>query len=303
LVALNPKEALYLDFNVRENTRVLCALPVRPRTYTAEIETLTVCATTYKIAGKVDKTIAGIIDSSYDLRSKQFMIWSYLGVDIDSLRTVWEKAYGGTEEEWDAIEATLAKYANMDIGKELKEAMEEGDIKAHFKPDGYSSVTMKLTNVIDEKIVIDVYIGTKLENLGGANQDLGIGETVEVYIPPGYSKTFTVRSYCLNQHKGVPSHEDKLEPSGQVETKVLKTMQNAFRMEKVATGAAQSAVWHQTDGATVYGEAEEIASVEEFDTSGTTDEQGFEVVAGNQASMTEFWSHILEALARLFNNA
>lgn len=290
LVAVTSRYALYLDFNVGAHNNVR---RVYPETY--QYDSLQHVAPTviakrpiaeYIIVGNVDQHILNIIDQgNLTWLEKQFMIWSYLGVDKYSLETIWTGAYGESGKDWTAIVDLLAKEAAVDIGTELRDAIDDGNIIAEFKANGYSSVTMNVMSTALKTVVVNVYLGTVLNNIGGQNQDIGIAETVTVYLPKGYTKTFTVSSYCVNMHKGVPSSNDALEIAAEkVDSHVLGTMQKAFGMGRAATSVAQSAVWHHTDGGSVHGDAAEIASVNTVSTGG--DDQGFNTSGDDQGNDT-----------------
>lgn len=224
LVAISNKEALYLDFNLAVTGK-------------------------YVVLDDTSQEILNIIKyakSGKSLIDTQFKLWSYLGVDEESLQVVWTKAYGRTDADWYLLKPTLNKYRAMSIGIDLTNAINNNQISSNFESNGYSSVDMYLENTKEKPIAIDILIGTKLDNGNGANQNIGLGETIVVYIPEKMSKQFTIKSYCINAHKGVPAESDNLAANGKVERHIMSPMLDAFKAGTVSAGESQQAVWKQS---------------------------------------------------------
>jgi len=266
-VAIDSQRALYLDFNVMpigqievnvdeplsdsyvSNPYVGALIEYPPKAY-------------YHIVGQVDENIMNIIapheqlvtvimttraEPGKSIVSMQFKIWAYLGVDQEAMRIIWKQAYGRTDVEWSFILPTLQMYDEM--GKQIQTNILETNSNVwqiNFSPHGYSSMTIGAWNLGNYDAALNVQLGTKFDNAGGTNQNLGAGEPVMVYIPAGTSKTFELKTYCLNAHKGVPMMSDALNPVGIVDDNVKDVMKDAFAAGTVSTGESQSAVWQQT---------------------------------------------------------
>ncbi len=239
-VAIDSQRALYLDFNVASQSSID---KNDPNIGLVEISL-------YRVVGQVDENIMNILkspgDSGNALVDKQFKIWAYLGVDQEALKIVWNQAYGRTNIEWNFMLPALQTY--FELSKQIRTDIlnanpEIWDI--NFVPNGYSSMTISAHNYARD-VALNVHLGTKFENAGGTNQNLGAGEPVTVYVPSGMTKVFTLKTYCLNAHKGVPTMNDALSPVGVVPDDVKETMEQAFAAGTASTGESQSAVWQQT---------------------------------------------------------
>jgi hypothetical protein len=255
-VAIDSQRALYLDFNVMpvgqievnveeplpdsyvSNPYVGAPIEYPPKAY-------------YHVVGQVDENIMDIIkapgDSGKALVDKQFRIWAYLGVDEEAMRIVWKQAYARTDVEWAFTLPALQMYAEM--GKQIQTNILEANPDVwhiNFTPHGYSSMAIDAWNLGNHDAALNVQLGTKFDNAGGTNQNLGAGEPVMVYVPAGTSKMFELKTYCLNAHKGVPTMNDALNPVGVVPDNVKETMEQAFAAGTTSTGESQSAVWQQT---------------------------------------------------------
>jgi len=242
LVAIDSQRALFLDFNVG-HAYDYATPEYDPPTVDAPVSM-------YRHVGQADETITNILkspgDSGNALVDKQFKIWAYLGVDQEALKIVWNQAYGRTDIEWNFMLPALQTY--FELSKQIRTDIlnanpEIWDI--NFVPNGYSSMTISARNYARD-VALNVHLGTKFENAGGTNQNLGAGEPVTVYVPSGMTKIFTIKTYCLNAHKGVPTMSDALNPVGVVPDDVKETMEQAFAAGTVSTGESQSAVWQQT---------------------------------------------------------
>lgn len=270
-VAIDSQSALYLDFNVMpvgqievnvdeplpdsyvSNPYVGALIEYPPKAY-------------YHIVGQVDENIMNIIapheqphkqlvtvlvttraEPGKSIVNMQFKIWAYLGVDQEAMRIIWKQAYGRTDVDWSFILPTLQMYDEM--GKQIQTNILETNPNVwhiNFTPHGYSSMAIGAWNLGNHDAALNVQLGTKFDNAGGTNQNLGAGEPVMVYVPAGTSKMFELKTYCLNAHKGVPTMNDALNPVGVVPDNVKETMEQAFAAGTVSTGESQSAIWQQT---------------------------------------------------------
>jgi hypothetical protein len=266
-VAIDSQRALYLDFNVAPRVYVpdQPAIPLEeievyayddPRTTMAEYYEVG-----YRIVGHVDENIMNIITPPEQLVTvimttraepgkwivnTQFKIWAYLGVDEEAMKIIWEQAYARTGVEWNFILPTLQLYKNM--GKQIQaNVLEPQDLYLRFTPHGYSRMTVyALNSECGRNVALNINLGTRFANAGGTNQDLGAGEPVTVYVPTGMSKTFELKTYCLNAHKGVPAMGDALSPTEIVDDNIRDVMKEAFAGGQASTSESQSAVWQQT---------------------------------------------------------
>lgn len=275
LVALNNKQALFLDFGISYEPMVYptngpyvqypeyyppvrCRIDVNYEDWDVQVindEYNTKCIPPYppyprpdyRIVGKVDNFVMKVLKSKYDTVWKQFIIWKYLGVDESALRKAWLD-FGKTKYEYNflnmAHEMIYAK--KYSIGYELEQALKLGLVDMDYRANGYSSVNIQLIGY--KTVAINIPLGMKFENKDGSNQNLGIAEHVMVWAPAGWTKRFEVKTYCINAHLGVPTTRDELTPSGFVNANVKGEMLIQYIAGKASTGSAQSAVWSETDG-------------------------------------------------------
>jgi hypothetical protein len=232
LVAIDAKTALYLDFNVPfEISRTAC------------IDDFCKQYNDYRIAGKADDFIMRILPMNIDAEWKQVAIWQYLGVDDAMIRLTWIKIFDKSKDDYVAMENWAPSMSP--IGVNIEQAINKGLITADYTPQGYSS--LQIIVEAKESAAVNIPIGQAFENAGGKNQNLGAAEPVEVFIPKGEEKTIALKTYCINAHKGVPSSSDSMAPKGTVAENVKTEMYVQYATGAASTGAAQSAVWKQTD--------------------------------------------------------
>lgn len=224
LIALDNKNALYLDFNV----------PYDDYFY-------------YEIVDEADNFMLKIIDSSYTNVEKQFIIWKYLGVEETALRIAWLRFYHEDMEDYEKLSESklFQEAADKQIGINIEEAIRRVSITADYKANGYSSITIEMRSYKD--VAVNIPLGQKFENDQKNNQNLGVAEPVTVYIPKRFNKRFLISSYCINAGRGVPTGDDRLEIDGSVAGNVLKAITTNYAAGRASAPAAQSQVWEETD--------------------------------------------------------
>lgn len=277
-VALNSREALFLDFNM--NSPVYAQ---EPPVYTGPSEVdyaecagyitdvsiatehdlqeliqnrrqrqVTNCVTPfsydYQIVGKVDWFIIGVLKSNYEAVWKQFIIWKYLGVEESGLRTAWIRDFGRGQAEYNKLSNTLEFLyaAKFKIGKTLDEAEKLGLVNVDLRADGYSSI--EITAWGNKEVALNIPIGQTFENIGGKGQNLATGEPVLVFLPQGLGKIFRVDAYCINAHRAIPTQTDEFKSGKIVDQNVKEEILTGYIGGIASSGAAQSAVWSETDG-------------------------------------------------------
>lgn len=265
LVAINEHQAFYLDFNVRYSPVHIMYEP--ESTMCAPIEVYNIIGGAgrgeyiptcipypqhdYMVVGNVEieyPFIAKVLKSYYDDLWKQFIIWKYLGVEESALRTAWLKAYGRSTFEYDLLYKTseMAYAKDNSQGTDLETAVKFGYIRVDYEANGYTSVDLDVYSY--KQVIVNINLGQIFENKGGSNQDLGVAEPVTIFMPNGVSKYLNIKTYCINLHKGVPSSRDVLAAGGGVGSNVKQEITIQYVAGRTSTGAAQSAVWRETDG-------------------------------------------------------
>lgn len=228
-VLQTPDDSFSLDFNIEEQSPDII-YPMES-TYPA------------------DEFLEEIVKSDYSKTEKQFIIWKYLGVEEEALRIKWLKDYGESKKDYEKLSRTelFRKASKNSIGISIEKAIEKGLVEVHYQANGYSSI--RVTMYAKEDVVVNIPLGQVFKNMGGQNQNLGVSEPVTVYMLKERRKKFEVKSYCINQHKGVPTGNDKLEVEGSVPEKVKSTMRAMYAGGIASAGESQSLVWADTDGA------------------------------------------------------
>ncbi|ODS35292.1 MAG: hypothetical protein A7316_04190 [Candidatus Altiarchaeales archaeon WOR_SM1_86-2] len=213
VVLLNSREALYLDFGLQK------------------------CAA-YEKVGVVDDHIMGIIrNDDLSLWEKQFAVWYAQGLDELSLEVTWKNNVGGDFN--DAIKK-IRKVTTARI-----QTFYDADVKTGFESEGYSRVKVEITeNKKTQSLLVER--GFALENENKGNQNIAFGEAVVVYLPEEKSKTFFVRSYCINAHRGVPGRDDELAAWKNVPENVQGVIDQNYVDGQVSNSVGQQNVWKET---------------------------------------------------------
>ncbi len=191
----------------------------------------------YRKVGVVGDEIKEILsDDGLSPWEKQSAVWYVQGLDSISLNVTWQNNVGGGFKE--AFERIKDRPSNV-------QSLQDADIKMEFESEGYSRVKLEiLENKRTQSLLVER--GFTLENKNKGNQNLAFSEAILVYLPEGESKTFFIRSYCINAGRGVPSSSDKLVMGGNVPENVQEVIDQNYVTGQVASGAGQSSVWEQT---------------------------------------------------------
>jgi len=213
IVLLNSLEALYLDFGLQE------------------------CAA-YEKVGVVDDHIMDIIrNDDLSLWEKQFAIWYAQGLDNLSLEVAWKNNVG------DGFDGSIEEIRKITTAR--IQTFHDADVKAGFESEGYSRVKVEITeNKKTQSLLVER--GFALENENKGNQNLAFGEAVVVYMPEEKFKTFFVRSYCINAHRGVPGRDDELAAWKNVPENVQGVIDQNYVDGQVSNSIGQQNVWKET---------------------------------------------------------
>ena len=225
LVVLDSGNALFLDFG------------------------LDVCdMKSYKVHGFVEGDIKEILaDDNFSIWEKQLSIWYNQGLDLLSLNVTWTKNVGeGFDYALLKIEEKETERKETESKTQLiSRTLKDAGVEIGFESDGYTRVKLNITgNKVDQFLLVDR--GFALENDNKGNQNLAFGEAVLVYLPKGESKSFFVRSYCINAGRGVPGKSDKLNMWQNVPGNVQGVIDENYLNGQVASGDGQSEVWKET---------------------------------------------------------
>lgn len=223
LVVLNAggskQEALYLDFGLGKCKR-------------------------YEKTGAVkvsDELMSILRDDDLSLWEKQFAIWYVEGLDSISLNVTWRDNVGDGFE--DAIEKIRGISENQT--QTLQDAVGDSRVKAEFESEGYSRIKIGLTeNKRTQSILVER--GFALKNHNENNQNIALGESMLIYLPYKKSKTFFVKSYCINQRRGSPGRDDELVVWKNVPENVQKVIDSNYVNGQVSNSIGQGNVWSET---------------------------------------------------------
>jgi hypothetical protein len=184
---------------------------------------------------------------------RQFAIWTYMGVDLASLKGYW-LLIGLSEAAWNESEGWLAGFAKSSSAVDITD-LPHG-VSADYEPHGYSRVTIILTNSRHNHVYVRAKVGTILNNANKSNQNITIGETGAVLLPAGVTKRMTLESYCVNARRGVPTRTDTLAPTIETNEELSKLLSRAAAPATVgreySQRVIQEAVWHITDGTGIH---------------------------------------------------
>jgi hypothetical protein len=219
--------------------------------YIEEEYPVTRCITTYRVVDQAPGKIIEILKSNYKGNEKQILIWAALGVDDLSL----QKKCKELGVNWKELKKEIDQYQSTRVSMDLKEAAGTSWITLKVTPQGYSSVSFQVQNY-GKGFFLLVERGRTLVNHNQQNQNIALGETKVMFVPVKETRSMTVRSYCINQHKGSPSSQDETTVGEIVEEELYKVISAGDILGKAASGAAQQAVWHRTDNNQVRAKSE-----------------------------------------------
>jgi len=195
-----------------------------------------------------ENTALGIKSATDDDILRQFAIWTYMGVDLVSMKGYW-LSLGLSEGAWEEAENWLASFAMASPAEDITEL--DPSISVGYEAQGYSVVVIQLTNNGAGDAYIRAEVGTILSNKNKANQDITIGETGVVLVPAGASKQMRLESYCINLSKGTPARIDVLTPTKEKNDSLSTLLGNAAGAGYTGMHrqyVVQEAVWNITDG-------------------------------------------------------
>ncbi len=221
LVVLDSGDVLFLDFGLN-----LCDIG------------------SYQVVGFVGDDIKSIlVDEDFSLWEKQFAVWHMQGLDLLSLNVSWTKNIGVGFDE--VLRKIKEKEAATGKPQSIFRTLQDAEVETEFESRGYEQVKLSVSeNKVTQSLLVER--GFALENNNKGNQNLAFGEAVLIYLPKGESKSFFVRSYCINAGRGVPSNSDKLNMWQNVLDNVQQAIDQNYVDGQVSSGVGQSKVWEQT---------------------------------------------------------